>query len=305
MVGVLASCAVDAASGARFWTLESCTAIPRQSCEVAISAVRRIEAASGFSLSRVLIADTGNPNAFATRDRNASPIVVVTTGMVGAIGADEDAWAGLIGHEIAHLVRRHAEGRNAAQASARGAGSLIANLISHAVPGVGGAIGGTIAGSATQMAVYGSYTRPQEAEADRFGLEWMVAAGYDPHGLLRLFETLGRRDSMPAFLSTHPPSQERANAVAAFIAHRPPKPAPVAPASSCEEATAEVRLRTACSAGSSCWEQIAAIRGACVRASHTPCLAAQDGLPTYCSGAYGEKLCASAAAQVAIHCRDL
>jgi predicted Zn-dependent protease len=107
----------------------------------------------------------------------------------------------------------------------------LANVVSYAIPGVGGLVGGTIAGTAAQNAVYGAYTRPQEAEADQVGLQWMVAAGYDPQGMLRLFKALSASgsSSMPAFLSTHPANEERVKVVEAFIAssgNSPPKPSP-------------------------------------------------------------------------------
>lgn len=239
MLCLVGGCATSPLSGARYWQIDGCTSrptdnvrfnradgtqiaiVPRRTCEAINSAALKIQSASGFYLSRVLIADPDDPNAFATRDKNGNPIAIVTLGMMTSLGSDEDAWAGLLGHEIAHLVRRHSDSRADAQASARGAGEVIANVVSMAVPGVGGFIGGTVAGTATQMAVYGSYTRPQEAEADELGLQWMVAAGYDPRGLLRLFDVLRRRASMPAFLSTHPAAQDRTQAVEAFIAGIP------------------------------------------------------------------------------------
>ena len=146
--------------------------------------------------------------------------------MLTAIGPDEAAWAGLLGHEIAHHVKRHSEGRGGAATTAAVTGNVLANVVSYAIPGVGGLVGGTIAGTAAQNAVYGAYTRPQEAEADEVGLKWMVAAGYDPQGMLRLFKALSASgsSSMPAFLSTHPANEERARMVEAFIASRGESP---------------------------------------------------------------------------------
>ena len=62
--------------------------------------------------------------------------------------------------------------------------------------------------------------------ADEVGLKWMVAAGYDPQGMLRLFKALSASgsSSMPAFLSTHPANEERARMVEAFIASRGDSP---------------------------------------------------------------------------------
>ena len=157
-------------------------------------------------------------NAFATRDKSGNPVAAVTLGMLTAIGPDEAAWAGLLGHEIAHHVKKHDEGRKSAATSASVTGNGVANVFSYAIPGVGGLIGGTLAGAAAQNAMYGAYTRPQEAEADEVGLKWMVAAGYDPQGMLRLFKALWGDVVDAGVLVTHPANEERSRRVEAFIA---------------------------------------------------------------------------------------
>ena len=248
-VSTLSGCATKPSANARGWNLDQCAdspsatvelnrpdgtqaaSIPRATCIALRSAAEKIQAQAGFQLSRIYIADVKAPNAFATRDKSGKPVAAVTLGMLTTIGPDEAAWAGLLGHEIGHHVKRHGEGRKSAATSAAVTGNVVANVISYAIPGVGGILGGTIAGTAAQNAMYGSYTRPQEAEADDVGLKWMVAAGYDPQGMLRLFKALsaGGASSMPAFLSTHPANEERARMVEAFIASSgnwPPKPSP-------------------------------------------------------------------------------
>jgi hypothetical protein len=344
---LLAGCATTPQSSARYWNLDGCVSarsphvrfnrpngdqlviVPRQSCEALKSATQKIESASGYPLSRVLIADLQDPNAFASRDKEGKPIAVVTLGMLSSLGSDEDAWAGLMGHEVAHLVKRHAEGRDAARAGAQGAGNVVANVISYTVPGVGGLIGGTIAGTAAQMAVYGSYTRPQEAEADELGLQWMVAAGYDPRGLVRLFEILGRRASAPSFLSTHPAAADRAQAVDAFIATNPVQalssiaanrralapsyqasatmPIGAVQAASCRDATSEIRLTTLCLTADGCNHQVEAIKKFCTNAATGSCSAAREQLTTYCyrgSLAFSDRACEVAARQVGVYCAD-
>jgi predicted Zn-dependent protease len=245
----LSGCATKPSANARGWNLDQCAdspsatvnlnrpdgtqaaSIPRANCIALRSAAEKIQAQAGFQLSRIYIADVKAPNAFATRDKSGKPVAAVTLGMLTTIGPDEAAWAGLLGHEIAHHAKRHGEGRKSAATSAAVTGNVVANVISYAIPGVGGLLGGTIAGTAAQNAMFGSYTRPQEAEADEVGLRWMVAAGYDPQGMLRLFQALsaGGASSMPAFLSTHPANEERSRMVEAFIAssgNSPPKPSP-------------------------------------------------------------------------------
>jgi predicted Zn-dependent protease len=249
----LTGCATDLTASGRGWNLGQCAdapsetvdlnrsdgtkaaSVPRASCVALRSAAEKIQAQAGFQLTRIYIADVKTPNAFATRDKSGKPLAAVTLGMLTTIGPDEAAWAGLLGHEIAHHVKRHSEGRQGAATTAAVTGNVLANVVSYAIPGVGGLIGGTLAGSAAQNAVYGSYTRPQETEADEVGLKWMVAAGYDPQGMLRLFKALsaGGSSSVPAFLSTHPANEERVKMVEAFIAssgastdNPPPKPSP-------------------------------------------------------------------------------
>jgi predicted Zn-dependent protease len=234
----LIGCATKSTTGGRGWNLDQCAdspsatvnlnrpdgtqaaSIPRESCIALRSAAQKIQAQADYRLARIYIADVKTPNAFATRDKSANPVAAVTLGMLTTIGPDEAAWAGLLGHEIAHHAKRHSEARQSAAATASVTGNVIANVVSYAIPGVGGLLGGTIAGTAAQSALYGAYTRPQEAEADEVGLRWMVAAGYDPQGMLRLFQALsaGGASSMPAFLSTHPANEERARMVEAFIA---------------------------------------------------------------------------------------
>jgi predicted Zn-dependent protease len=232
---LLAGCAsTGPTASTRYWNLETCVGlpnpnirvgradqsvvvIPRANCERVKSAAVKIQEKADLRLAYIYIADLDMINAFATRDKNGNPVVILTLGMLLSLGADEDAWAGLMGHEIAHLVRNHAAGRQDAQTGAQLTGNVLANVVSALVPGVGGAVAGTITGTVAQNAMYGAYTRPQEAEADELGLKWMVAAGYDPRGLRGLFEIFGRQSSVPAFLSTHPGAEDRFKMVQDYI----------------------------------------------------------------------------------------
>lgn len=244
---LVAGCATNPLASARFWSVESCAAAPaarirfahpgetplavvdRAACETLQSAATRIQAQSGYAVHRVLISDLADVNAFASTDGASRPVIVVNLGMLSAIGADEDAWAGLLGHEVAHLVRRHREGREEARAGAQATGQALGQVIAQFIPGMGGFLAGNAANFVTANAMYGAYTRPQEAEADEYGLKWMHAAGYDPRGMVRLFTVLrGSGGAMPAFVSTHPGSYERVQAAEDFAAKHPPVPKPAA-----------------------------------------------------------------------------
>jgi len=154
---------------------------------------------------------------FAAYDKAGKATIVVTKGMLSLLHDDEPAWAGLLGHETAHLVKHHSEGRATAAAGAWAGGELVAIALSLLIPGFGGFVAGTAGGTAANKALYGAYTRPQEAEADQLGLQWLVSAGYDPHGMQRLFELLAKQSSGPTFLSTHPGAEDRAKMVRDYI----------------------------------------------------------------------------------------
>jgi predicted Zn-dependent protease len=222
-----AGCASNPLAKARYWNLDQCirsttpevtfnrmdgstASLPRATCERMAAAAGKIQIAASYSVANLYLADATQVNAFATKDKQGAPIIVVTLPMATALGTDEAAWAGLLGHETAHLVQRHAEARRRAQAGAYGAGQAVATGLGFLIPGVGGLIGGTVGGTLAQNAVYGAYTRPQESEADDLGLKWLIAAGYDPRGMERLFDLLGRQSSLPAFISTHPAPDDRA-----------------------------------------------------------------------------------------------
>jgi len=177
--------------------------LPTEHCRRAAAAAANIQRVSGQKVADIYLANRNDTNAFATVDKEQRPIVIVTLPMFQAIGPDEDAWAALLGHEIAHHAKRHSEGRRSAALGSQ----VLGNAVALIVPGVGGLLAGTAAINAS----FGAYTRPQEAEADDLGLDWMIAAGYDPDGMRRLMARLSASSSggMPAFLSTHPSRENR------------------------------------------------------------------------------------------------
>jgi predicted Zn-dependent protease len=76
------------------------------------------------------------------------------------------------------------------------------------------------------MTVLNSFTRSEEREADAFAIEVLPAAGYDPNGLLTFLEVVRQTEGpvAPAFLSSHPGTEDRITEVAALIAARPATP---------------------------------------------------------------------------------
>jgi hypothetical protein len=167
----------------------------------------RSEYAGKWPYTFGLVADK-NINAFSLP---GGPIYV-NTGTIAA--ADNEAQlAGVLAHEMSHIVLRHATN----QASK-------ANLVKLPALLAGAALGGSLLGSLTQMgiglganSVLLKFSRSAEAQADYNGVLIMADAGYNPIEMARFFEKLeaqgGKSSALSEFLSDHPNPGNRVEAV--------------------------------------------------------------------------------------------
>jgi len=167
-------------------------------------------------------------NAFAV---SGGFVFIFTEDLLAA--ATESELAGIVAHETAHITQNHlARGLQAQQqATMTSLAAMLATILLGALGGDGGdAIeGGIVAsqGLAAQQMI--NYTRGQEQEADRVGIQYLAAAGFDPEGLADIFERLSRQrgiqDSwVPAILIDHPVDEDRVAEARARAAHFPPAP---------------------------------------------------------------------------------
>lgn len=163
----------------------------------------RVENAAGPMRIELLVSDSEEPNGFSTQI-HGKEIIGVTVGMINLIGQDADAMAALIGHELAHLYLEHGKQRQSREEDR----VMASTLIGFALGMVGIPMG--TADLAT-TAVSRSYSRDDERDADRVGVEYLSKAGFDPCGALRLHEKLAvaSSGSMLVFLNTHPANAER------------------------------------------------------------------------------------------------
>jgi predicted Zn-dependent protease len=125
--------------------------------------------------------------------------------------------AGVLGHEIGHVINRHA-----AQHMATGQlGQMLATAV-----GIGasdeegrGRTAAMAAAMVNQMMQL-KYSRDDESQSDGYGLQAMAQAGYDPTGMLdvmRVLKEASQGDRQPEFLSSHPLPESRLEAIAARI----------------------------------------------------------------------------------------
>ncbi|HET7729791.1 MAG TPA: M48 family metalloprotease [Usitatibacter sp.] len=133
---------------------------------------------------------------------------------------NESELAGVMAHEIAHILQRHQarmmHGQSRSQWTSLAALAL-ALLASRGSSSQSGQIteAAVASAGALQMQNQLDYTREHEREADRVGLTMLERAGYDPRGMSSFFERLLRTNRLnefkgtPSYLRTHPLTTER------------------------------------------------------------------------------------------------
>lgn len=146
--------------------------------------------------------------------------VYVNTGLIQA--ADNVAeLTGVVAHEVAHGVARHGT-ENLTKAYGF---NIVAGLALGQNPPIYQQLITQIVGAGT----FAKWGRDAEREADDLGIVYMYNAGYDPHGMVTMFqELLSRRRQEPgaveSFFSSHPLTEKRIADVRARIEELPPKP---------------------------------------------------------------------------------
>ena len=163
----------------------------------------------GQPIGLVIIKDP-QINAFAV----PGGLFALNTGLITS-AKNLDEIAGVMAHEIAHVAQRH---YSRSQEAFKGQGLLAlagiivgAAIASQADSEVGSAV--MLGTQAALMDKQLSYSRNQEREADRIGMQFRYAAGYNPQSMADYFETMHRATSrvsfLPDFWLTHPLTTER------------------------------------------------------------------------------------------------
>ncbi|WP_047960093.1 M48 family metallopeptidase [Desulfovibrio sp. TomC] len=154
-------------------------------------------------------------NAFA----GPAGYVFVFTGLLLQM-EHESEMAGVLAHELAHVSQRHIAKR-VGEMKLLSLGQLVGVLAGVVLGQTTGKqdLGTAVAvgSQALSAHAYLKYSRDDEREADQVGMNYLVAAGYPPQGLVEAFETMRKLKWMqgggdiPTYLSTHPGIDERMN----------------------------------------------------------------------------------------------
>ncbi|MBM4351482.1 MAG: tetratricopeptide repeat protein [Deltaproteobacteria bacterium] len=162
-----------------------------------------------------------DPNAYAIPGGH----IFLTTGLLVSTENEQEV-AGVISHEIAHVMARHVA--QMIERSKRLNIASMAAIIAGVLLGGGGKASEAVAmtAMAATEALALKYTREMEVEADQNGLQYAIKAGYDPNGLItfmnkiyKLSLTSGPR--VPTYLSTHPAIEDRIALMENLLQTRP------------------------------------------------------------------------------------
>lgn len=158
----------------------------------------------------LLIINDPQINAFAV----PGGLFALNTGLINS-ARNMDEVAGVMAHEIAHVTQRH---YSRSQEAFKGqgllalAGILVGALVASQADGdVGTAV--MLGSQAALLDKQLTYSRNQEREADRIGMQYMYTSGYNPQSMADFFEVMYRATSsvsfLPDFWLTHPLTTQR------------------------------------------------------------------------------------------------
>lgn len=168
-----------------------------------------------------LLRDPNTVNAFALPGGQ----IFITFGLLSRL-QNEAQLAGVLGHEIGHVVHRHA-----AQHMAKGAlGQTLVTAVGVASSddrssGRGNQQIAAMVNSMVQL----KYGRSDESQSDQFGLEAMTASGFDPSqmlGVMKILSEVSKGNRQPEWLASHPYPEHRAEQIEAWLNQKYPDGVP-------------------------------------------------------------------------------
>lgn len=168
---------------------------------VADAITRKVSSGSAWEVS---VFNDDSPNAFALPGGK----IGVNSGML-KVAENQHQLATIIGHEVAHVIARHANERVSQQYATQAGLQLLTALAGANTPVKQNLMG--LLGVGAQYGILLPYGRIQESEADKLGLDLMAQAGFDPRESVKLWQNMRQAGGAnpPEFLSTHPSGERR------------------------------------------------------------------------------------------------
>lgn len=164
---------------------------------------------SGYPFDFHVLADDRTVNAFALPGGQ----IFITLALLTRLES-EDQLAGVLSHEVGHVIARHSAEHMAKQELTSGlTGAVVMGAGSYEMARVAEMVGGLI-----NM----KYGRDDELESDRFGVCLMAQAKYDPRALtdvMRILSEASGGSRQPEFASTHPSPGNRLRQIEAHLAN--------------------------------------------------------------------------------------
>ncbi|MDJ0740128.1 MAG: M48 family metalloprotease [Gammaproteobacteria bacterium] len=166
--------------------------------------------ASGTPFSFFVIDDPAI-NAFAGPGGH----IGIYTGLILTTDTESEL-AAVLAHEIAHVTQQHLlrTWESASRLSIPNAAVLLATVVLGAAVGGDAAAAAAIGGRAALLQQQINFTRANEKEADRVGIEILAGSGYEPRAMPSFFARMGKANrvyasKLPEFLRTHPVTTSR------------------------------------------------------------------------------------------------
>ncbi|MFN3849045.1 MAG: M48 family metalloprotease [Spirosomataceae bacterium] len=159
-----------------------------------------------------VLADDQTVNAFALPGGQ----IFITAGLLGRLKS-EDQLAGVLGHEIGHVIHRHSAQQMAQSDFYQGLVGAVATATTDPYSGMGG---GQIAQYVAQIQQM-KFGRKDELQSDEFGVKYMIQAGYNPEAMIQVMEILAEASGgtqRDEFMSSHPSPENRIAKIKEHIA---------------------------------------------------------------------------------------
>lgn len=162
-------------------------------------------------------------NAFATPAGH----IYINSGLFAAMENEEEL-AGILAHEISHVVARHISQK--IERAKKVQLATLAGLAAGAFLGIGGAATAanalTMGSMAAGQSIMLSYSREDEMQADQMGMKFLNMSGYSGKGLITMLGKIRSKQwfgskQIPTYLTTHPASEDRVVFIDSWLAQHP------------------------------------------------------------------------------------